>query len=244
MLRNIIKEQASSNTNNPQNIVSLQRASIKSPSPAMFKSKEAFQEYLRTKVSNSTKYPPLQKVASSNNQSNAGSTLELPMTPGGLGMHSKREGAVGYRPLAYTMGVPSAAAAGISAGVLTGPFTEGRFFNILTKKGRDKIVSGAVGDYATLLKEVEPTDVLLLHASPPSLASKIAVKIMNKEALSESEQALLRNLKSIGKRRASKIGTAALGAASFAGALKTLHNIGDFEMKRALTPSGTDFQVK
>lgn len=185
----------------------------------------------------------LQKVASSAG-ANAGSTLEIPMNPGGLGMHSKREGQSGYRPLAYTMGVPTAAATGIGAGVMTGPFTEGRFFNLFTKKGRDKIVSGAVGDYATLLKEVEPTDVLLLHASPPSLASKIAVKIMNKEALSESEQALLRNLKSIGKRRASKIGTAALGAASFAGALKTLHNIGDFEMKRALTPNGRDFPVK
>jgi len=180
----------------------------------------------------------LQKVASSKDSTIAHSSLELPMDPGGLGMHSKREGQTGYRPLAYTMGVPTAAAAGVGAGAMTGPFTEGRFFNLFTKKGRDKIISGAKSDYATLINNVDPTDLALLHTAPQVTAKKIGFKLLNKSPLTESEKALLQNMQSIGKRRLSKIPTAMVGAASFAGALKALHNIGDFEMKHALTPNG------
>lgn len=177
----------------------------------------------------------LEKIA----KAQVGSTLDLKVNPYDLGIHSKREGSdakSSYRPMAYSMGVPTAAAGGLVAGGASGGFTEGRMLNVVTEKGRKEIGRGFLKDVDTLKKGVPIQLVEKATENPTATARKIVSKKISGIPLSKGESQLYKNVTDIGKRRLSKIPKGMMFGALGAGTLRSLYNIGSFETARATTP--------
>ena len=190
----------------------------------------------------------LEKIA----KARVSTTLELKVNPYELGIHSKREGkeAKGsYRPLAYTMGVPTAAVGGVGLGGMLGPLTEGKMLNFATKSGRKLVKERGQADLKTLIEGPKGTRPIgpkgkAMLANPVLSIKGLALKQVSGISLSKHEKNLLKNIGDVAKRRLKNMPKGMMYGALGAGALKALYNISNFETGRAATPGIRKKQLK